>query len=55
MVELPSNVIEADAFIDEMDLDGGSIGSNDLVQTVYAVSATTSSGTVTRSTRARRR
>ena len=38
MVELPSNVIEADRFIDEMDLDGGSIGSNDLVQTVYAVS-----------------
>jgi pyruvate, water dikinase len=38
MVELPSNVIEADRFIDEMHLDGGSIGSNDLVQTVYAVS-----------------
>ncbi len=38
MVELPSNVIEADRFIDQMQLDGGSIGSNDLVQTVYAVS-----------------
>lgn len=38
MVELPSNVIEADRFIDEMKLDGGSIGSNDLVQTIYAVS-----------------
>ena len=38
MVELPSNVIEADRFIDAMDLSGGSIGSNDLVQTVYAVS-----------------
>jgi pyruvate,water dikinase len=38
MVELPSNVIEAGRFIDEMDLAGGSIGSNDLVQTVYAVS-----------------
>jgi pyruvate, water dikinase len=38
MVELPSNVIEADRFIREMDLAGGSIGSNDLVQTVYAVS-----------------
>ncbi len=38
MVELPSNVIEADRFIDEMHLNGGSIGSNDLVQTVYAVS-----------------
>ena len=38
MVELPSNVIEADRFIDEMQLDGGSIGTNDLVQTVYAVS-----------------
>ncbi len=38
MVELPSNVIEADRFIESMDLDGGSIGSNDLVQTVYAVS-----------------
>lgn len=38
MIELPSNVIEADRFIDEMNLAGGSIGSNDLVQTVYAVS-----------------
>ncbi len=38
MVELPSNVVEAERFIDEMDLAGGSIGSNDLVQTVYAVS-----------------
>ncbi len=38
MIELPSNVIEADRFIDAMELDGGSIGSNDLVQTVYAVS-----------------
>ena len=38
MVELPSNVIEADRFIEMMDLAGGSIGSNDLVQTVYAVS-----------------
>lgn len=38
MIELPSNVIEADRFIDSMALDGGSIGSNDLVQTVYAVS-----------------
>jgi pyruvate, water dikinase len=38
MVELPSNVIEADRFIDEMELGGGSIGSNDLVQTIYAVS-----------------
>jgi len=38
MIELPSNVIEAERFIDAMDLDGGSIGSNDLVQTVYAVS-----------------
>jgi len=38
MVELPSNVIEADRFIDVMELAGGSIGSNDLVQTVYAVS-----------------
>jgi pyruvate,water dikinase len=38
MVELPSNVIEADRFIDEMQLSGGSIGSNDLVQTVYAIS-----------------
>ncbi|MFT5733912.1 MAG: pyruvate,water dikinase [Planctomycetota bacterium] len=38
MIELPSNVIEADRFIDSMGLAGGSIGSNDLVQTVYAVS-----------------
>lgn len=38
MVELPSNVIEAERFISEMKLDGGSIGSNDLVQTIYAVS-----------------
>ena len=38
MVELPSNVIEAERFIDEMELSGGSIGTNDLVQTVYAVS-----------------
>jgi len=38
MVELPSNVIEADRFIQKMQLSGGSIGSNDLVQTVYAVS-----------------
>lgn len=38
MVELPSNVIEADRFIEKMGLTGGSIGSNDLVQTVYAVS-----------------
>jgi len=38
MVELPSNVIDADAFIDKMELSGGSIGTNDLVQTVYAVS-----------------
>jgi pyruvate,water dikinase len=38
MVELPSNVLEAEAFIDAMELAGGSIGSNDLVQTVYAVS-----------------
>jgi pyruvate,water dikinase len=38
MVELPSNVIEADRFIEMMHLSGGSIGSNDLVQTVYAVS-----------------
>ena len=38
MIELPSNVIEADRFIDSMSLAGGSIGSNDLVQTVYAVS-----------------
>jgi len=38
MIELPSNVIECEKFIDAMQLDGGSIGSNDLVQTVYAVS-----------------
>lgn len=38
MIELPSNVLLADEFIDSMHLDGGSIGSNDLVQTVYAVS-----------------
>ncbi len=38
MIELPSNVIEGQRFIDEMNLSGGSIGSNDLVQTVYAVS-----------------
>ena len=38
MVELPSNAIEADRFIEMMVLAGGSIGSNDLVQTVYAVS-----------------
>ena len=38
MVELPSNVIEAEGFITEMQLSGGSIGSNDLVQSVYAVS-----------------
>lgn len=38
MIELPSNVIEADRFVAEMGLAGGSIGSNDLVQTVYAVS-----------------
>jgi len=38
MIELPSNVIEAERFIDEMELSGGSIGTNDLVQTVYAVS-----------------
>ena len=38
MVELPSNAIEADRFMEMMDLTGGSIGSNDLVQTVYAVS-----------------
>ena len=29
MIELPSNVIEAERFIDAMALDGGSIGSND--------------------------
>jgi pyruvate,water dikinase len=38
MVELPSNIIDADNFIEKMELYGGSIGSNDLVQTVYAVS-----------------
>ena len=38
MVELPSNVIDAEAFIEKMQLSGGSIGTNDLVQTVYAVS-----------------
>jgi len=38
MVEIPSNVLEAESFIDSMQLAGGSIGSNDLVQTVYAVS-----------------
>ena len=38
MVELPSNVIDAKNFIEKMELTGGSIGSNDLVQTVYAVS-----------------
>jgi pyruvate,water dikinase len=38
MVELPSNVIDADSFIDKMELSGGSIGTNDLVQTIYAVS-----------------
>ena len=38
MVELPSNVIEAERFITEMRLSGGSIGTNDLVQSVYAVS-----------------
>jgi pyruvate,water dikinase len=38
MIELPSNVIEAERFLAEMELDGGSIGSNDLVQTTYAVS-----------------
>ncbi len=38
MVELPSNVALADRFIEAMSLTGGSIGSNDLVQTVYAVS-----------------
>ncbi len=31
MIELPSNVIECDDFIDAMALEGGSIGSNDLV------------------------
>jgi len=44
MVELPSNVIEAERFIDMMHLSGGSIGSNDLVQTVYAVSALRAGG-----------
>ena len=38
MVEIPSNVIESDRFIDMMSLSGGSIGSNDLVQTAYAAS-----------------
>ncbi len=38
MVELPSNVLDAQNFIKRMELQGGSIGSNDLVQTVYAVS-----------------
>ncbi len=38
MVELPSNVLDAQRFIEAMNLSGGSIGSNDLVQTVYAVS-----------------
>jgi len=38
MVELPSNIIDADSFIEKMELHGGSIGSNDLVQTIYAVS-----------------
>lgn len=38
MIELPSNVLEVERFIDAMDLAGGSIGSNDLVQTTYAVS-----------------
>ena len=39
MVELPSNVIEADGFIEMMELSGGSMGSSDLlIQTVYAVS-----------------
>ncbi|MCP5023643.1 MAG: phosphoenolpyruvate synthase [bacterium] len=38
MIELPSNVLMGDEFIDAMELSGGSIGSNDLVQTVYAVS-----------------
>ena len=37
MVELPSNVIEADRFIEMMELAGGSIGSNDLVQTVSRI------------------
>ncbi|MEX2527207.1 MAG: phosphoenolpyruvate synthase [Gemmatimonadota bacterium] len=38
MVEIPSNVLEGEAFIRDMALAGASIGSNDLVQTVYAVS-----------------
>ncbi len=38
MVELPANVVDAERFIDAMELTGGSIGTNDLVQTVYAVS-----------------
>jgi len=38
MVELPSNVVDARRFIEEMELSGGSIGTNDLVQTTYAVS-----------------
>lgn len=38
MIEIPSNVLEAEHFIESMGLSGGSIGSNDLVQTVYAVS-----------------
>lgn len=38
MIEVPSNIVEAERFIREMSLTGGSIGSNDLVQTVYAVS-----------------
>jgi pyruvate,water dikinase len=38
MVEVPSNVLDAERFIGAMSLSGGSIGSNDLVQTVYAVS-----------------
>ena len=37
MVE-PLQRVEADRFIEMMELSGGSIGSNDLVQTVYAVS-----------------
>jgi phosphoenolpyruvate synthase/pyruvate phosphate dikinase len=38
LVELPSNVLDADRFIDVMGLSGRSIGSNDLGQTTYAVS-----------------
>lgn len=38
MVELPSNVVDAESFVEAMELSGGSIGTNDLVQTVYAVS-----------------